>query len=67
LYRAGFPAIVGENGAEGLKAFLVEPNAIDVELADVVKPVMDGITTVQEIQTVRPNIPALFMPSYPLV
>ena len=64
LARTGFRPIVAENGAAGLKAFLVEPNAIDLILADVVMPVMDGIMMVQEIRKVRPSMPVLFMSAY---
>lgn len=64
LARAGFRPIVAENGAAGLKAFLVGPNAFDLVLADVVMPVMDGITMVQEIRKVRPSIPVIFMSAY---
>ena len=64
LAKAGFQPIVEENGAAGLKAFLAESNAIDLVLADVVMPVMDGITMVQEIRKVRPGIPVLFMTAY---
>jgi two-component system cell cycle sensor histidine kinase/response regulator CckA len=62
--RAGFRSIVAENGAAGLEAFLVEPNTIDLVLADVVMPVMDGITMIREIRKVQPNIPVLFMSAY---
>jgi len=65
LAKAGFRAIVAENGAAGLETFLTEPDAIDLVLADVVMPVMDGITMVQEIRTIRPDIPVLFMSAYP--
>jgi two-component system cell cycle sensor histidine kinase/response regulator CckA len=65
LVRAGYRPIFGENGAAGLEAFLVEPNAIDLVLTDVVMPVMDGITMVQEMRKVRPSIPVLLMSGYP--
>jgi two-component system cell cycle sensor histidine kinase/response regulator CckA len=65
LARAGFQAIVAENGAAGLETFLAEPDAIDLVLADVIMPVMDGITMVREIRKVRPQIPVLFMSAYP--
>jgi two-component system cell cycle sensor histidine kinase/response regulator CckA len=65
LARAGFQAIVAENGAKGLDTFLAEPDAIDLVLADVIMPVMDGITMVREIRKVRPDISVLFMSAYP--
>jgi CheY-like chemotaxis protein len=43
---------VAEDGAAGLETFLAEPDAIDLVLADVIRPVMDGITTVREIRKV---------------
>ena len=54
LAKGGLRAIVAENGAAGLEAFLAEPDAIDLVLADVVMPVMDGITMVRDIRRVRP-------------
>jgi two-component system, cell cycle sensor histidine kinase and response regulator CckA len=65
LSRAGFQAVVAENGAAGLETFLIEPNAVDLVLADVVMPVMDGLTMVQEIRKKRPDIPVVFMSGYP--
>jgi DNA-binding NtrC family response regulator len=61
LVRAGLRTILAENGAAGLRAFLVEPNTIDLVLADMIMPGMDGVAMVQEIRKVRPNIPVLFM------
>jgi len=51
LAKGGLRAIVAENGAAGLEAFLAEPDAIDLVLADVVMPVMDGITMVRDIRS----------------
>jgi len=65
LTSTGFRAIVAENGAAGLETFLVEPDSIDLVLTDMVMPLMDGYTMVQEIRKVRPTIPVLFMSAYP--
>jgi DNA-binding NtrC family response regulator len=64
LAMSGFRAVIAENGAAGLKAFQSHGDEIDLVLADVVMPIMDGITMVQEIGKARPNLRVLLMTGY---
>jgi two-component system cell cycle sensor histidine kinase/response regulator CckA len=62
--KSGFRAIIVENGAAGLEEFLSHADEIDLVLADVVMPIMDGITMVQEIRKARPDVRVLLMTGY---
>jgi DNA-binding response OmpR family regulator len=62
--KSGFRASIAENGAAGLEAFLSHPDEIELVLADVVMPIMDGITMVKEIRKARPDVRVLLMTGY---
>jgi CheY-like chemotaxis protein len=64
LAMAGFRAMVAEHGGAGLEAFLLHDKDIDLVLSDVLMPVMDGITMIQEIRKRRSDIPVLLMTAY---
>jgi CheY-like chemotaxis protein len=64
LATAGFRLIVAENGAAGLDAFLSHAEEIDLVLADIVMPGVDGITMAREIRKARPDARVLFMSAY---
>ena len=64
LARAGYMAIVAENGASGLEAFQASADQIDLVLADIVMPVLDGISMANAIRRIRPNVPVLLMSGY---
>jgi CheY-like chemotaxis protein len=53
LATVGYRVIVAENGAAGLEAFQSHADEIDLVLADVVMPIMDGATMAQAIRRVR--------------
>src|SRR5215469_5552039 len=54
-------AIVAENGASGLEAFQAPADQIDLVLADIVMPVLDGVSMANAIRKIRPNVPVLLM------
>jgi two-component system cell cycle sensor histidine kinase/response regulator CckA len=64
LANAGFRVIVAENGAAGLEAFFANQDHIDLVLADIVMPVMDGTTMAERMKRVRPQTPILLMTAY---
>jgi DNA-binding NtrC family response regulator len=64
LATVGYRVIVAENGAAGLEAFLSHPDEIDLVLADVVMPIMDGVTMAQAIRRVRPEARVLLITAY---
>jgi two-component system cell cycle sensor histidine kinase/response regulator CckA len=65
LAKSGFRVVVAENGAAGMEAFRSHSDEIELVLADVVMPIMNGITMVQEIRKARPDVRALLMTGYP--
>jgi DNA-binding response OmpR family regulator len=64
LAMAGFRAIVAENGAAGLNAFLAFPDEIDLVLSDIIMPVMDGTAMAVAIRKAHPNARILLMTGY---
>ena len=64
LAMAGYRVIVAENGAAGLQAFLDCPGEIDLVLADVVMPGMDGIEMSAQIKKHRPDAAIVLMSGY---
>jgi CheY-like chemotaxis protein len=64
LALAGFRAIVAENGAAGLEAFLAHADQIALVLTDIVMPVMDGITMADKIKRARPDARLLLITAY---
>jgi DNA-binding response OmpR family regulator len=64
LGHAGYTAIVAENGATGLEAFLSQPDDFALVLTDVRMPVMNGIAMAEEIRKARPDIPIVMMTGY---
>src|SRR6188474_2630813 len=59
LYRNLKPIITADNGTHLLQ--LIENNRPDVILLDIRMPVMDGITTLKELQTVYPEIKVIIL------
>lgn len=64
LAAAGYRVIVAENGAAGLEAFLADPNAIDLVLADVIMPGLSGLEMVARMQQIRPGLKIVLMSGY---
>ena len=59
LYPDLKPIITADNGAHLLQ--LIENNRPDVILLDIRMPVMDGLTTLKELQTVYPEIKVIML------
>ena len=64
LASAGFRAVVAENGAAGLEAFIQHQDQICLVLADVVMPFLGGVELAQRILAVRPGTCILLMSGY---
>lgn len=60
--RRGHEVVVGGNGFQGLR--LVEEREFDVAVVDVEMPGMDGLETMQRMQTLRPALPIILMSAY---
>jgi two-component system, response regulator YesN len=52
-----------QNGLEAL-AYLKKPNEINLVILDVMMPVMDGISVLQEIKKIKPDIFVIMMTAY---
>jgi DNA-binding response OmpR family regulator len=65
LARAGYQVMVAHDGAAGLEAFLADPYAIDLVLADVIMPILNGIEMAERIKEVRPSTRIVLVSGFP--
>ena len=61
LARAGYQVMVAENGAAGLEAFLGAVDCVDLVLADVMMPFLNGLEMAERIKAVRPDARIVLM------
>jgi two-component system, cell cycle sensor histidine kinase and response regulator CckA len=61
LERAGHDVLVAPSGERAVKLAEDHPGPIDVLLADVVMPGMDGFEVARSVRTLRPSTRVLFM------
>ena len=59
LERKGHQVITATNGDEGIKA--LKENPVDLVITDIIMPVKDGVTTIQDIQKDFPAIKIIAM------
>ncbi|MFA5354016.1 MAG: ATP-binding protein, partial [Thermodesulfovibrionales bacterium] len=64
LEKLGYRVITAEDGADAVKKFLADRDAVNVLLLDVVMPNMNGREAYEEIRKIRPDIKAIFMSGY---
>jgi two-component system, cell cycle sensor histidine kinase and response regulator CckA len=64
LAQAGLRAVVAENGAAGLEAFITLKDEICLVLSDIIMPSMNGIELAQSILKVDPETKILLMSGY---
>jgi DNA-binding NtrC family response regulator len=57
----GFQVIVAQDGEEGLRAFYERPDEIDIVLADVSMPKMNGIEMVRRMFAQKPHVRVIVM------
>lgn len=57
LESAGYKVTVAENGKDGVEKF--KTNQIDLVIADINMPIMDGITMIKEIRKLDPKVPII--------
>jgi CheY-like chemotaxis protein len=65
LARAGFRAMMEENGSVALNAFLVAPYEIALVLTDIVMPIMSGTELVERIRGIRPGTKVVLLSACP--
>lgn len=65
LRRHGYCVIAAEDGREALSLASRYGNSIDLLIADVVMPGMNGREVAEALQRHRPHVPVLFMSGYP--
>jgi two-component system cell cycle sensor histidine kinase/response regulator CckA len=65
LRRSGYALIPASSGKEALHLFEVWPDLeVDLLMADIVMPGMNGVELAEEIRVLRPNLPVLFFSAY---
>jgi len=63
LGRHGYETVVATNGVEGLQQFDSKP--IDVVIADIFMPEMDGLTLLEHIKHRSPGTPVVLLTAWP--
>lgn len=56
LMRLGFDVLAFESGRDALRFFRDEPGSVAVVMLDLLMPEMDGLTVLQELRKVRPDV-----------
>jgi CheY-like chemotaxis protein len=64
LARAGYHVLAADDGAEAIRLAQTHPAPIHLLLTDVIMPKMMGNEVAARIQTIRPDIPVLYMSGY---
>ena len=62
LERNGYRVLVAENGVRALE--LIQRNAIDLVLSDVILPEMSGTDIASRVEALRPCVPVMLMSGY---
>jgi two-component system, cell cycle sensor histidine kinase and response regulator CckA len=64
LSEEGFEVLTAANGVEALELYRMNADKINLVIADVVMPVMDGLTAAIEMRKIHDNVFFLFMSGY---
>jgi CheY-like chemotaxis protein len=64
LKRLGYAALTASSGPEAIEHFHQYADTIDCLLLDFTMPVMDGITTMQKIREIRPDVRIIITSGY---
>jgi len=64
IAQGGFRAVVAENGAAGLEAFIQLKDEICLVLADIIMPAVNGIEMAENILQIDPQAKILLMSGY---
>lgn len=64
LHSLGYRVVTAKDGAEALRVFEQEKNAIDLVFLDVVMPKLNGPDAYLQMAASKPNLPVLFTTGY---
>lgn len=65
LEDVGFRVFSAENGSKAISLFLDKRDSIDLLVSDVVMPMMNGKEVYEQLNRIRPGLPAVFISGYP--
>jgi PAS domain S-box-containing protein len=65
LHSYGYRSLMARNGKEGLALYAEHSGKISAVIVDMMMPVMDGATTIRELQRLDPNVRILAMSGVP--
>ena len=66
LERAGYDVLAAKDAEETLQLCEQSPTLpIDLVLMDFVLPAMNGVTLIERLRRLRPNLPVLYCSAYP--
>ena len=61
LKLRGFDVLVAEDGVQALEVLGQDQQGIDLVLADIIMPQMDGWSLLEEVQTLYPELPVILL------
>lgn len=64
LKKEGYTSITASGGAEGLGILKREKGRVSVVLLDIVMPEMDGLSTLEKIKEINPDMPVIMMTAH---
>lgn len=64
LNKLGYQVLTAENGLQAIKIFQSNHEKIDLVLMDVVMPELSGPDTYLRLQTIKPDLPVIFVTGY---
>jgi len=65
LEDVGFRVFSAESGRKAISLFLDKRDSIDLLVSDVVMPMMNGKEVYEQLNRIRPGLPAVFISGYP--
>ena len=61
LKLRGYTVVMAEDGVQALQVLSEENGAIDLVLADIIMPQMDGWSLLEEVQDLYPSLPVILL------
>jgi len=64
LSKIGFNTITASNGKEALDIFVKNPDLFSLVILDLTMPVMDGVSTFEEMTKIKPDVKVIICSGY---
>ena len=64
LAKGGYRVTVCDDAREAIRLFTADPGAIDIVVTDLTMPAMNGFDLIEELRSVRPDVPVIMTSGY---